>query len=262
MPAFTTPAALRRLSRTGSLRAPTSPSSPTTASQAPSTQPLATPPTSTASPGTDPSPSPRPSSPLAPLENESIVLRAARAYERDRQRAKKTKERSERERHKLQKQQQRASAGGGAGPGPDGRAPRQHQHQHAREGSVRKVIGVPGSGVNGADAVLAPAVGSLCVGVEEIIADVVERESRARGDVSPERPLEVPIEELMKPGKTRRSKAGEFEMIPGMPVVIALDEHLAEDAELDEPWEHISADELNEKRVAPPSYATVVATTA
>ena len=119
-------------------------------------------------------------------------------------------ERSERERHKLQKQQQRASAGGGAGPGPDGRAPRQHQHQqHAREGSVRKVIGLPGSGMNGADAVLAPAVGSLCVGVEEIIADVVERESRARGDVSSERPLEVPIEELMKPGRARRSK-GEF----------------------------------------------------
>ncbi|KAI0658397.1 hypothetical protein C8Q70DRAFT_917642 [Cubamyces menziesii] len=260
MPAFTTPAALRRLSRTGSLRAPTSPSSPTNASQAPSTQPLPLAPATTASPGSDLSPSPRPSSPLAPLENESIVLRAARAYERDRQRAKKTKERAERERHKLQKQQQRASAGGGAGSGPDGRAPRQYQHQ--REGSARKVVAAPASGVNGADAVLAPAVGAVCVGVEEIIADVVEREGRARGDVSLERPLEVPLEELVKPGKARRSKAGEFEIIPGMPVVIALDEHVVEDAELDEPWEHISADELDEKRVAPPSYATVVATTA
>ena len=44
-----------------------------------------------------------------------------------------------------------------------------------------------------------------------------------------------------------------------MPVVIALDDQMAEDAELDEPWEHISADELDEKRVQPPSYATVVA---
>ncbi|KAI0326771.1 hypothetical protein GY45DRAFT_1339250 [Cubamyces sp. BRFM 1775] len=255
MPAFTTPAALRRLSRTGSLRAPTSPSSPANAS----TQPPTTAPTSTTSPGSDPSPSPRPSSPLVPLENESIVLRAARAYERDRQRVKKTKERAERERHKLQKQQQRATtAGGGAGPGSDGRAPR----QHAREASARKAVASPGSGMNGADAVLKPAVGSLCVGVEEIIADVVERESRARGDVSPERPREVPLEELVKPGRARRTKAGEFEMIPGIPVVIALDEHIAEDAELDEPWEHISADELDEKRVAPPSYATVVATTA
>ena len=44
-----------------------------------------------------------------------------------------------------------------------------------------------------------------------------------------------------------------------MPVVIALDDHIPEEAELDEPWEHISADELDEKRVAPPSYATVLA---
>ena len=45
-----------------------------------------------------------------------------------------------------------------------------------------------------------------------------------------------------------------------MPGVIALDD--APTAELDEPWEHISADELDEKHVAPPSYATVVANAA
>ena len=44
-----------------------------------------------------------------------------------------------------------------------------------------------------------------------------------------------------------------------MPVVIALDDALPGEAELDEPWGHISADELDEKRVAPPSYATVLA---
>ena len=53
--------------------------------------------------------------------------------------------------------------------------------------------------------------------------------------------------------------AGEFELVPGVPVVIALDDHIPEDAELDEPWEHISADELDEKRESPPSYATVLA---
>ena len=44
-----------------------------------------------------------------------------------------------------------------------------------------------------------------------------------------------------------------------MPVVIALDDAMPDEAELDEPWEHISADELDEKRPSPPSYATVLA---
>ncbi|KAH9854341.1 hypothetical protein C2E23DRAFT_818259 [Lenzites betulinus] len=93
--------------------------------------------------------------------------------------------------------------------------------------------------------------------VEEVIADVVERETRARGS------LEVQLAQFVKPAKVRRSKpAGEFEIVPSIPVVIALDDRLADDAELDEPWEHISADELDEKRAAPPSYATVVASTA
>ena len=56
-----------------------------------------------------------------------------------------------------------------------------------------------------------------------------------------------------------RALAGEFELVPGVPVVIALDDQIPDEAELDEPWEHISADELDEKRVVPPSYATVVA---
>lgn len=64
-------------------------------------------------------------------------------------------------------------------------------------------------------------------------------------------------------GLTGRSgAAGEFELVPAIPLVIALDDALPGDAELDEPWEHISADELDEKRAPPPSYATVVASTA
>ena len=54
--------------------------------------------------------------------------------------------------------------------------------------------------------------------------------------------------------------AGEFELVPGVPVVIALDDFAPEEAELGEPWEHISADELDEKRGEPRlSYATVLA---
>lgn len=57
----------------------------------------------------------------------------------------------------------------------------------------------------------------------------------------------------------RSRPAGEFELVPGMPVVIALDDQIHDEPELDEAWEHISADELDEKRVPPPTYATVVA---
>ena len=53
--------------------------------------------------------------------------------------------------------------------------------------------------------------------------------------------------------------AGDFEVVSDMPVVIALDDQIPDEAELDEPWEHISADELDEKRESPPSYATVLA---
>ena len=47
-----------------------------------------------------------------------------------------------------------------------------------------------------------------------------------------------------------------------MPGVIALDD--APTAELDEPWEHISADELDTepRRPTPPSYAAVAASAA
>ncbi|KAI0714703.1 hypothetical protein C8Q76DRAFT_727758 [Earliella scabrosa] len=216
-------------------------------------------PTSPVNPDT-PDTAARPTSPPVPLESESLVLKAKRAYERDRQRTKKRKERADRERER-----ERSASESHAPPEP----------RHAREGSGRRArpprmtIGVPVEvGVDAKDKetlLLSPAV-------EEIIADIVEREAQARGE------LEVHIEQLVKPGKARKSKgesvlvlipwvcidldawnaAGEFELVPSMPVVIALDE-MPEDAELDEPWEHISADELDEKRVRPPSYATVVA---
>ena len=53
--------------------------------------------------------------------------------------------------------------------------------------------------------------------------------------------------------------AGDFEVVSEMPAVIVLDDQIPDEPELDEPWEHISADELDEKRPSPPSYATVLA---
>ena len=139
-------------------------------------------PTSPVNPDT-PDTAVRPTSPPVPLESESLVLKAKRAYERDRQRTKKRKERADRERER-----ERSASESHAPPEP----------WHAREGSGRRArpprmtIGIPAEvGVDAKDKetfLLSPAV-------EEIIADIVEREAQARGE------LEVHIEQLVKPGK-------------------------------------------------------------
>ncbi|KAI8981326.1 hypothetical protein BD414DRAFT_419578, partial [Trametes punicea] len=227
------PTAMRRLTRVGSLRTSAAPT-PIILTAAPGL----------ASPESSASPTP-PGSPLVPVENDSIVLKAMRAYERDRQRTKRNKERAERERERQQQQQRHATVDGSA-------------CRYCREGCTRKA-GAPAEPLSAKDADTVLALAGPYPWVEETIADVVERETLARGELELSRPLEVHLEQLVKPGRTRRSKAGEFELIPGIPAVIALDENSPEDAELDEPWEHISADELDEKRVEPLSYATIVA---
>ena len=255
MPVFTTPSALRarRSSRTSSLplNVNTAPAQPK--SDADPSSPSAT----------------QPGSPFA--EGESIVLKAKRAYDRDRQRAKKRKERAERERERTA-------------------ALTPAQAVHSREGSAKHAGRSNGKPrlVTAEDKDVALPTSP----VEEIIADVVERAMLARGDgttvsvsvvtTTPSKPREVGIEQLMKPAKARKSKgeriillsnphantngadasirpAGDFEVVSDMPVVIALDDQMPDEAELDEPWEHISADELDEKRESPPSYATVLA---
>lgn len=229
-----------------------------------------TPPTADTQPAPETATSPRPLSPLLHVENDGVILKAVRAYERDRQRSKKTKERTERER---ERERHRAAAAS-ATPTPDGRPCR---HCPSTSPSARRTgltLTLTSASTKEDTSLAHGTPGSPLV--EEIIADVVERETRARGS------LEVQLAQLVKPAKARRSKgahpflffasvqgligrlgaAGEFELVPAIPLVIALDDALAEDAELDEPWEHISADELDEKRAAPPSYATVVASTA
>ncbi|RPD82763.1 hypothetical protein L226DRAFT_565302 [Lentinus tigrinus ALCF2SS1-7] len=231
MPVFTTAAATlraRRASRNPSLASPLTTSTTTTD-------------TANLAPATDQAPT----SPLP--ESESIVLKARRAYDRDRQRAKKRKERADRERERERNASSHSTSSD---------CPPQDPHPHPR-----RAHGGGGGRAGGKPKLISDASDDRDAfpsspGVEEIIADIVQREAQARG-VS--EPVQVHLEQLVKPGRARKSKAGEFELVPGMPVVIALDDHMPDDAELDEPWEHISADELDEKRVEPPSYATVLA---
>ncbi|RPD64731.1 hypothetical protein L227DRAFT_560544 [Lentinus tigrinus ALCF2SS1-6] len=233
MPVFTTAAATlraRRASRNPSLASPLTTSTTTTD-------------TANLAPATDQAPT----SPLP--ESESIVLKARRAYDRDRQRAKKRKDRADRERERERERERSSHSTSSDSPPQDA-----HPHPRRAHGGGGGRAGAKPKLISDASDDRDAFPGSP--GVEEIIADIVQREAQARG-VS--EPVQVHLEQLVKPGRARKSKAGEFELVPGMPVVIALDDHMPDEAELDEPWEHISADELDEKRVEPPSYATVLA---
>lgn len=183
MPAFTSPASLRRLSRAASTR------TSTRAAVQPEPTLATTPSTADAQPAPEAPSSPRPLSPLLHVENDGAILKAVRAYERDRQRSKKTKERTERER-------QRAAAAS-ATPTPDGRPCR---HCPASPSARRTGLALTlTSASTKEDTSLAHGTPGSPL-VEEIIADVVERETRARGS------LEVHLAQLVKPAKARRSK--------------------------------------------------------
>ena len=254
MPVFITPSSLRARRST---RNPSLPLNVNTAPAQPTSDAVAA----------DPS-SPNSTVPIYPLpESESVILKAKRAYDRDRQRVKKRKERAERERERNTS----------LNPVPA---------IHSREGSGRHAVGGKAGGGTKPKLVVGEDVAALPTSpVEEIIADVVERAMLARaGALTATSPrLEVRLEQLMKPAKARKSKgtlpcspssilpethvdthvsiwlAGDFEVVSEMPAVIVLDDQIPDEPELDEPWEHISADELDEKRPSPPSYATVLA---
>lgn len=189
MPAFTSPASLRRLSRAASTRTSTRaivPPGPTVDTTSPTadTQPAPEAPTS-----------PRPLSPLLHVENDGTIRKAVRAYERDRQRSKKTKERTERER---ERERHRAAAAAAATPTPDGRPCR---HCPSTSPSARRTglaLTLTSASTKEDTSLAHGTPGSPLV--EEIIADVVERETRARGS------LEVHLAQLVKPAKARRSK--------------------------------------------------------
>ncbi|KAI0347896.1 hypothetical protein BDW22DRAFT_26541 [Trametopsis cervina] len=76
---------------------------------------------------------------------------------------------------------------------------------------------------------------------------------------------EVPLAELLKPAKPRHrdQKAGDFEVVPGMPTVIALDEQMVPGPEaVEEDWEtldFVNDDQDSRSSYQMPSYAEVAA---
>lgn len=77
---------------------------------------------------------------------------------------------------------------------------------------------------------------------------------------------EVSLEDLLRPGKPRKArKDGDFELVPGMPSVIALDDAPSPEPEVEEPWEELDFDELDDRDGTRPSsrilsYAEIAAT--
>lgn len=72
---------------------------------------------------------------------------------------------------------------------------------------------------------------------------------------------EVRLADLVRPAKKAHRKQGcdaDFELVPHIRSVIALDDAMDDASELDEPWEYVSGESEGEVRKAP-SYAQVVA---
>lgn len=148
---------------------------------------------------------PTPSSPF--LEPESFIQKAKRAYDRDRQRVLRRKQRAERERER------NASSSSAEG----------DCRQCSGTGTTATTVTNGGNGRRASGGRSGGgAKPSLCLSeddddddfpvspqVEEIIADVVQRQAQAKGGAL-DRPVEVHLGELIKPGKARKSK-GECE---------------------------------------------------
>ncbi|KAH9830466.1 uncharacterized protein C8Q71DRAFT_367083 [Rhodofomes roseus] len=67
---------------------------------------------------------------------------------------------------------------------------------------------------------------------------------------------QISLEDLIRPAKSHRRKAEDFEVVPKVRSVIALDDHAPAIPELDEPWEHVI---LEDEHDLAPSYAQIVA---
>jgi hypothetical protein len=74
------------------------------------------------------------------------------------------------------------------------------------------------------------------------------------------KPSEVKLTDLVTPQKPRKTKGGDFEVIPAPRAVIVLDDFSVNDMDVDEPWEHVSGGEY-EKRTSF-SYAQIVSAVA
>jgi len=69
---------------------------------------------------------------------------------------------------------------------------------------------------------------------------------------------EVKLADLIRPGKQRKPKGdGDFEVVPHIRSVIALDDNTPDELDIDEPWEHIYSTDCEENKGL--SYAQVAA---
>ncbi|OSX66796.1 hypothetical protein POSPLADRAFT_1175479 [Postia placenta MAD-698-R-SB12] len=171
----------------------------------------------------------------APELESSAVLKAVRAHEHDRQRARKTVE-VERTRERKERKR-KAGAGTGA----------------ARQPKVGRKGSADAKGVTDAFSTF----------VEENLPPVAREgddDAAGAGRWSPAHATEVDITVLIKPAKVHKRRGDDFEVIPAVRSVIVLDDSVAVTPEVDEPWEHISAED-GEDGVAdpPPSYAQIAA---
>lgn len=182
--------------------------------------------------------------PTTPAPESPAVLKAVRAYEHDRHRAKKT---AETERTRERKERKRS-----LGAPCHARPCRTAAHAHGRRSAARGVFKGGADLEEREDALLAP------------VACEYEREERGAVDSEtiPQRQdvRELGIHVLLKPARAHKHRADDFEVIPNVRSVIVLDDHISATPDVDEPWEHVTAEDA--EKDSAPSYAQIVASAA
>ncbi|CCM02762.1 uncharacterized protein FIBRA_04870 [Fibroporia radiculosa] len=181
--------------------------------------------------------------------DQSAVLKAVRAHAHGRQRTMRAVELERKQQEREQKKQWRTALRESAAGADSADACPKRTSKSGRV-SGRK-MGARGIGLETAEAERSPRDD----GLEELTED--DSESSSDEDLGPVQAREVALADLIKPAKIRRRGAGDFELIPSLPSVVVLDELSPIAYEMDEAWQHITADEINEKVV--PSYAQVAA---
>ncbi|EPS94757.1 hypothetical protein FOMPIDRAFT_1063066 [Fomitopsis schrenkii] len=152
--------------------------------------------------------------------SSTTVLQAVRDFANDRQRAQKAAHRKERKRRTAS------------------------QATHA--GFARKVSSL---GMEEAEA---------CEDEGELGASQAEIDVDATDDVNAGASPPITLRVLIKPAKVPKRKAEDFEVIPKVRAVIALDDPAPALPEVDEPWEHIDLED-EDGHDHQPSYAQVLA---
>ncbi|KAI0721185.1 hypothetical protein C8Q72DRAFT_84245 [Fomitopsis betulina] len=153
------------------------------------------------------------------LDADVAVLQALHGFANDRQRTQKAAHRKERKRHTAS--------------------------QAAHAGFARKVSSLGMEEAEGCE-----DEGELGASHAEIDVDAIEDV-----DAGALRPITLQV--LIKPAKVSKRKAEDFEVIPKVRAVIALDDPAPVLPEVDEPWEHIDFEE--DEHDHQPSYAQVLA---